>query len=894
MFERNAVHGFHTLFSGSTENEELYAKFLVWGGQSLRVIRLSLQRSLLKDNVSLSLATVECRCPDWILDVDSYEYPQNDGPQALRRRVSLITAHNTLLCAELEDKSSETGLIRLHEIGSKLKPMLYSADVKWTNHGQIVVAAGTVFGEVIVWSCRFETHIDSLCFSYPSICVHHFFTGHEGSIFGVNITDEVLIPSETEPRRFLASCSDDRTIRIWDISSCSSPGCEDKSLSVDRNVRGTGFGTYIGEMDLNEDSCVAKAFGHDARIWGVYFLDFSITENQLSFNLISRGEDLACQLWKFGFQPSSTQEANLSHIRTYNYHTGKHIWSLAVRKNPESFTIYSGGADGSLKSFLIGHHGKHDYGERMRTYTGEEILASLPNGATPLSPELIKPGKERKFAEKISKYAFISDNCFLATTTGGKILLGHVSGQEEETSVSWEYITTLDGLTAYCDVAAYPEEGIAIIADKSGEIWMYNYAECSFYNVARLDEKIAKVFALAMATEPPTPTAAPLCSIVISFIGAASAGFLQIQITESPRLVNQHELELPQSFTPTSALLLEDTSQLLLGSREGTIASFSIGGSQTTPIATSWTAPGVHGEDAVTSMTGLTDPDDSRRTENYILTTGRDGHYGVHMLQSSRESCQPSGLLTVHRSSPPLGVNLETAIFDKATNDLLITGFRSTYFVVWNETTQTEVMSVECAGTHRTWVYHHGTRTRVFLWTKVAAFNAFSRAIPSCRVLRAGGHGREVKTMDISTPIVPVNGRKLPVLATGSEDTAIRLFLLDGDEKTKPHGSFECLRTLKKQNTGLQHLQWSSCGRYLFSSSGMEEFHVWRVRYIPGFGIGAVAEGQYPKFQPHSDLRITHFDAAKVEVDRDSVDAFLIFMCYSNSAVRVSFPIFSS
>lgn len=896
VFKRNAVHGFHPLFSG-TRNGALYAKLLVWGGQSFRIVKLSVQKSLLKDNIWLSSASAECRCPDWIMDVDSCECPRNDASQVARRRVSLITAHNTLLCAELEDEPSEAAPIRLHEISSKLKAMLYSADVSWISNSQILVAAGTVFGEIAVWSCRFDTGPGAISSSTPSICIHHFFTGHEGSIFGVNTSPEVLIPSESSPRRFLASCSDDRTIRIWDISSCSSPGSESKSLPMDQNVRGTGFGKYIGELDLNEDLCVAKAFGHEARIWGVNFLDASLSNGQLSFNLVSRGEDVTCQLWNFNFRPGLTQEneqtnAKLSHLWTYNHHTGKHIWSLAIRNNPGSFSIYSGGADGSVKSFNVGHGGRHGYLERKQIYTGEEVVASLPDAPSLPAPGNAHKGTKKRSGEKISKYAFVSDDSFIAMTTVGKVLLGRVSGQDGETFISWKYLTTLDGLTTYCQVAAYPQNGIAFMGDKGGEIWLYDHARSSFHKVAQLERKIAGMFALDI-----TADTSSLCSFVVSFIGLSRVTLLQFQISESPSLLNSREFLLPTHFTVTSALLMQDELQMLLGSREGTVALFSTEGTQETPTEPLWCAHEVHGQDAVTSITGLaktkpsSDPTEASPTEDYILTTGRDGNYCVHMLCSLKDGCQSHGLRTVHRSSPPLGANLETATFDEETNDLLITGFRGKCFVVWNETTQTEVMAVECAGAHRTWVCHPSTSGRVFLWTKAATFNAFFRATPSYRALRTGGHGREVKTMDISTPIVPANHTKLPILATGSEDTAIRLFLLDDSEKEEPYGNFECLRTLKKHNTGLQHIQWSKCGRFLFSSSGMESFHVWRIRHIPGFGIGAVPEGEYPKSQPQSDLRIMHFDAVgvEVEVEGDDVDAYLIFMCYSNSTVRVRF-----
>ncbi|KAL1957609.1 hypothetical protein VTO42DRAFT_5720 [Malbranchea cinnamomea] len=900
VFDRNAIHGFHTLFSLSQGGGEFEAKLLVWGGQSLRLVRLSFNETLVRRNISLSLASAESRCPDWILDVDSCECLSKDATSDVpKRRVSLITAHNTLLYAEVQHDSTEVASIQIHEIGSKLKPVLYSADVIWISSSQILVAAGTVFGEIIIWSCRFPAEADALIVSNPSICVHHFFTGHEGSIFGVNISSEVVITGEANPRRFLASCSDDRTIRIWDISSVSFPGCEDKSLSMDQNVRGTGFGTYIGELDLNEDSCLAQTWAHEARIWGVQFLDTSCSEDRVSLNLISRGEDVTCQLWNFS-QPSSLiygnskEEAKLSHLRTYSYHTGKHIWSLAIRKNVDSFTVYSGGADGSLKAFFVGHNGQQDYGERRQVFTGGEVIRSSTNASSISQFETGSMIKNKKSIIKIFNYAFVSDDCFLATTSGGKVFLGRVSGSENETFISWTYITILPELTAYCEVASEPRNGLAIIGDKTGnagDVWLYDHSKGSIQKVAQLGKKISKMFALTLM--PGHPHSSSLsCSIIVAYIGSSSVDLLRVQVSDLPSLTRQRGFALPPSFTPTSALLLKDTSQMILGSREGTVALYDTAEttSQQTQAEPLWCVYKVHGEDAVTSIINFPRSSTSNSAETTILTTGRDGYYCVHVINRLRGDSQARPLRTLHRSSPPLGPNLEAAVFDVTTNDLIITGFRGPAFVVWNESTQTELMAVDCSGVHRTWDYHSSIIGRAFLWTKAATFNVFLRTLPSLRSLLAGGHGREIKTMAISSPMVSVADRKLPLLATGSEDTAIRLFLLDGDEKTHQtgqNGHFRCIRTLKYHTAGLQHLQWSTCGKFLFSSSGFEQFYAWRIRDIPDFGIGAVVEGRYPKSQPSSDLRITHFDAVSVQVEHEDTHAFLILMSYSNSAVKL-------
>jgi len=80
-------------------------------------------------------------------------------------------------------------------------------------------------------------------------------------------------------------------------------------------------------------------------------------------------------------------------------------------------------------------------------------------------------------------------------------------------------------------------------------------------------------------------------------------------------------------------------------------------------------------------------------------------------------------------------------------------------------------------------------------------------------VIRSGGHGREIKAVAVS----PQGGsRSRQLIATGAEDTDIKIFQYAEKD-------FACRRTIRKHTTGIQHLQWSHDGEYLFSSGGCEE-----------------------------------------------------------------------
>jgi WD40 repeat protein len=227
----------------------------------------------------------------------------------------------------------------------------------------------------------------------------------------------------------------------------------------------------------------------------------------------------------------------------------------------------------------------------------------------------------------------------------------------------------------------------------------------------------------------------------------------------------------------------------------------------------------------------------------------------------------------VHYGTPPLGPNIESAWFDNA-NDLLLFGFRSKYFVVWNETKECEVLNVECGGAHRSYAYSHlESGGGHFVYTKASRLYIYSQHKPSHMIIKPGGHGREMKTTALSP------NRSL--IATGAEDTTIRLWIYR-DLENIISKQLECLLVVQKHTTGIQHLQWHG-SNYLFSSGGNEEFFIWAVEDIPGLGIGLVCEASCPDQSEDKDLRIMSFDIIQSDPEHSEI---IISLAYSDSTIR--------
>ncbi|KAI5288577.1 hypothetical protein KEM54_005100 [Ascosphaera aggregata] len=865
-FKRHNVHGILATGLRSTQDASFQKLFLAWGGSSLRVLRVTIGKDGCMETAQLSSKSSEYLASDWILDAGILESQEHDAI-----RIALITAHNVLLSVELNDTLPDRRWhLTVHELASGLKSVLYSADIAWLSSTQILVAAGTVFGEIVTWSC----FLSPPTFRKKSTVIHHFFTGHEGSIFGVDISLPVSNPNGLHSGRLLASCSDDRTIRIWDISDCSS----NTSAVVqpgDIAEYSTGFGNRVsrGDVKVNPEGCICTTYGHTSRIWGVKFLKTVYIQQDLKVQLVSRGEDSTTQIWEGTLRPKSFQkemswgfknDGLLSQIIKREYHSGKNVWSLAALDKNKMIDVYSGGADGSVITYPI-------------TNITSSVL---------LEEELLCPPSADQDDRKFSRYVFVSDVHILATSVQGDVILGTIINATQDafdsgkSIMSWETLDTVTELKNHSVLSSDPSSGIAVLCGLDGEIFIYRHHEKALRRLAQADRRVAGVYIVSYAS-PVTPLA-----FVISYMNRDDAQLFLLPDLDQPEDCTKLSLQAPKKFVVTSAQYLQEQDCVVLGGRSGGLSVFDIGSTDIdTVISPSLSCEHFHGKDTITSVMLLPMDGDTSAKQN-ILTTGRDGYYSVHEISKSFTSYE---VKTIHRSAPPLGINIEGAYIDAVTKDLILFGFRSTQFTIYNETSQSVISTIECGGAHRTWTFNHSTSSegrKTFAWTRASTFHISSRIGLIQRSVRVGGHGREIKAMCASPVQLTVRGIPRRVIATGAEDTTIRLFAYTPESRNEKQGSFHCVLTLNKHTTGLQHLQFSPCGRYLFSSGGLEELYVWRIRSIPGLGLGAVLDAACPKSASKSDLRITSFDILEVKA-KANASCFLLALTYSNSEMKV-------
>lgn len=516
------------------------------------------------------------------------------------------------------------------------------------------------------------------------------------------------------------------------------------------------------------------------------------------------------------------------------------------------------------------------------------------------APADVKPLRLKPDSFKI--YAWLNRDAFLTSTEQGNLLVGNFNTRrkpEEVDTVIWEHVGQHDLLKSSCIATTISSQGICFLTGMDGTVFLYEHSSKNIRVVYSLHRKAGYLNAQGLSTEWNETTVEvserTLTGIFATRLGSSEATALVLCTDgESSVLSVQEEchFQLPTDFVVTSSCFFDTEKLIILGSRSGDVAIY---GPLDGPLSAAGnTKPDcfhdVHGQDAITVIE-VVPRLSSTALQPRILTAGRDGSFGIHQLfhRSSHGSKSRLSLQTIHIGAPPFGPNIEGICIDA--DKLYLWGFRSKEFVVWNETDKTEAMTVDCGGAHRNWAYHHqrgGRGGGNFVYTKASVCHIHSQTQASHQVAQHGGHGREIKALALS-PYIGTDEHDLRLLATGAEDTAIRIF----DARSSIEGS-RCLSVITKHTTGLQKLEWSPDGRTLFSAAGCEEFFVWRMQPAPLVTIGIVCSARCPRVTEEADLRIMDFAVLPIQAEiternsenEDKPD-YLITMAYSDSSMRV-------
>lgn len=234
---------------------------------------------------------------------------------------------------------------------------------------KLTAASGTVFGDVVVWNVvdnllntHMSTSSDDLQFSVsnwllltndfaekvaterprnatlrtrssPMICLK----GHLGSVLRVKFSS---------CGNFVASTSDDRTVRLWGKMPMNNTALKHNAINDQETNDSTHTRSTTETLALNsshEWGFVWTGWGHTARVLDVSFASSSNHQEHGKYPiLVSAGEDGTARIWN----PLMSEKEITQPLRG---HRCGSIWSVAVCRD----IVITGGNDGSVKLYEL-------------------------------------------------------------------------------------------------------------------------------------------------------------------------------------------------------------------------------------------------------------------------------------------------------------------------------------------------------------------------------------------------------------------------------------------------------------------------------------------------------------------------------------------------------------
>ena len=351
VFGDQSIHGIFTLQLDNKHTPPQRAfttRCLVWGGRSVAILEIHVRDLSVPLEIHCQDVLREQTVKAWILDacVTSPELGRR-GQESVSTLALLVTAHNEVLSITSSPLSLEPFVsFHIEAVATGPRSVLYSAHLNVLNCFDVLIAGGTIFGEVQLWHIDGRDLVIGQPTPVPSKLLRRF-TGHVGSVFGVRLLNSW---QEHSHKVLLASCSDDRTIRVWNTGSLL-----ENDQKVDAPARRqpealTGF-QVSGETEIAQPSdCLCSAMGHASRIWSLKFWQDARGTFILSF-----GEDASVHIWKLlqnskmHREPQHLARVQLKRQRALSFHQGKNIWAAELFFGVDgSSKVLTGGADGYI------------------------------------------------------------------------------------------------------------------------------------------------------------------------------------------------------------------------------------------------------------------------------------------------------------------------------------------------------------------------------------------------------------------------------------------------------------------------------------------------------------------------------------------------------------------
>lgn len=752
----------------------------VFGGKAVRLVRLhaDLQH---RNNPHFETLSPLVELEDWILDV---RWLFGDNHSLL----CVAVAHNTSLL--LDVTSGNVVVQRSCTEGCLLYSALLLVHESWAD---TILVGGTVFNQLILWK---PGRRDDNSASEDKAPVERRLMGHNGVIFNI---------SYLQDKGWLASASDDRSVRVWDV----------------------GFlGGHGGDCGHSNPTCIRVLYGHQARVFSV-----CLSRGRV----FSAGEDGTCLIWDLA--------GGGKVVRKLKGHRAGGVRALAVSDGTADREgwVATGGADGAVRLWTVG--GSEERKEKTEEQLTER-LSDLGFSGQGLPKVICR-------AEDEDENASWTQSRFVVCTDQGIVY----QYSDMQWGVIWQGTPEFQ---SYCvmetvsviDKDSAEKVSLCAVGNLSGSIQVFSLSQPDCGIVLRAGSgKIHSLIWLKAKQK-----------VYLLASGAEGHVFRwSVKVALDHNCFPALDVDsLPSFLLPpcakrwlTAAVCLHSMSQGVLwacGDRRGSLLLFPDGITKEQQAAgeVDVCEPalhplsclfGVHGKQGVTSVC---------EHKGLLYSTGRDGCVRVFRVRPVAEE-NKDGLqlevLRVQRACRGMEwlervLILETEIWEEVGEGeqsekverearFVIAGFQAVHFVVWDPVRQERLLAVPCGGGHRSWSLwpsHKGIWPGhgVLVFIKRGAVLASQPPAEPLKTrrsdgwsLREGVHGRGIGCVCRMGRIKPVGkvgnsteGREKPtdeghweIAVTGGEDTSLTVLAVHPSS-----GSFKVLSVITDHISSVRSL----------------------------------------------------------------------------------------
>lgn len=685
---------------------------------------------------------------DWVLDV---RWLFGDNHSLL----CVAVAHNSSLL--LDVTSGDVVIQRCCTEGCLLYSALLLVHESWAD---TVFIGGTVFNQLILWKPGRGSNT-----SVDKAPVERRLLGHNGVIFSICYLQD---------KGWLASASDDRSVRVWDVGILGGRG---------------------GKCGHSRPSCLRVLYGHQARVFSVCLSGGKV---------FSAGEDGACFIW------DSAGGGKV--VRKLKGHRAGGVRALAVSQGSADGErwVATGGADGAVRLWMVG--GREEGKERTEEQlTGR--LSDLGFSGQGL-PKVVCGAQGEDGSASWSRRK-------LVVCTDRGVVYQYSDMQWEviwQGSPEFQSYCVMDTVSVKDEVSA-EEVCLCAVGNLRGLVQVFPLSQPDGGILLRGGS--GKIHSLIWRKAKQ--------NVYLLASGAEGHVFRwSVKVTLDENCVPAlHVDPLPSFLLPpcakrwlTAAVCLHSRSHGVLwvcGDRRGSLLLFQEDTTQDQEAAAEPALHplsclfGVHGKQGVTSVC---------EHEGALYSTGRDGCVRVFRVRP-RPVENKGGLqlevLRFQRACKGMEwlervLILETGVWEEEEEEseegeqsekverearFVIAGFQADHFVVWDPVRQERLLAVPCGGGHRSWSLWPSDKGvwpgyGVLVFIKhgaVLASHPPAEALNSGKMgrsegwsLREGLHGRGIGCVCRMGWITPVShvGRDRPmdeghweIVVTGGDDTSL-------------------------------------------------------------------------------------------------------------------------